>query len=733
MSGTLSRRALLSVGGGLLLAFRLRAAEPEKTLPGSLATNPELDAWIRIAATGAVTLLTGKVELGQGVLTALAQILADELDIDLEAISVISGDTALSPNEGPTAGSLSMPSSGTAMRFAAAETRQVLIELAAMRLGVAGSTLRTERGLVIAEDGARLSYGDLLGGKALRRRATGSVPPRGERRHIGSSTPRLDLPAKVTGKPIFLHDYRPTELAHARILRPPAYGARLLEFDASAAAAMPGVVKVVRDGDFVAVIAERERQAARAIKVLAKAAHWSASAVGPSHETIHDWLKSWPAEDIRIVDKPQTRAAAKVVEATYRRPFLMHGSIGPSVAVGLFENGRYTIHTHSQSVFETAAAIVQMLGVADGDVRLIHVQGSGCYGHNGADDAAAEAALLARALPGRPVRVQWSRQDEHVWEPYGSAMQIELAASVDTGGDVIDWRCDLWSMPHSSRPGGVAGNLLPARMLAKPFPLPPAKVIPAPSYGPDRNAIPYYDFAGQRVTTHFVRDSPVRVSSLRSLGAHANIFAIESLMDQLAHDAQVDPIAYRLRHLKDPRASEVLTRTAEAFGWASFARLPGRGRGVAFARYKNLAAYCAVCLEVEVDLVEGAVRVVRAVAGVDAGAVVNPDGLRNQIEGGLLQSLSWSLKEEVRFGGGKVLSDSWAQYPILSFSEAPPVEVVVIDRPDALFLGAGEASQGPTPGALANAIFDASGLRLRAMPFTPARVRAGAGDQARKG
>ncbi|MDP1632543.1 MAG: molybdopterin-dependent oxidoreductase [Caulobacter sp.] len=723
-----SRRALLAGGGGLALGFALggaaRAVEPDRPLPGSLANNPELDAWMRIDADGAVTLLTGKVELGQGVLTALTQILADALDVAIEPIRVISGDTGQSPKEGPTAGSMSMPYAGAAVRQAGIETRALLLKLAASRAGAPLSALRTRDGAVLLPDGGRLPYGELLAGQALRRRATGlpqDVPP-AESRHVGTATPRRDLPAKITGAPAFLHDDRPPGLVHARVLRPPSIGAQLVGFDPASVEVLAGVIMVVRDGSFLAVIAEKEHQAILAHEALRQAARWREISGGPNQDTIQAWLKARPSEEIRIVDRPTAASSVRIVEAAYSRPMLMHGAIGPSVAIGLFEAGRYVIHTHSQSVFETAAAIAQMLAVDPGSVRLIHRPGSGCYGHNGADDAAADAALLARALPGRPVRVQWSREDEHGCEPLGSAMHVELAAGVDARGDIVDWRCDLWSMAHSTRPGGQAGNLLPAPCLAQPFPAPPPRVIPAPNYGPDRNAIPLYDLPGQRVTTHFIRESPVRVSSLRSLGAFANVFAIESLMDELALGAGADPLAYRLRHLSHPRATELLLRTAEAFGWSAYRKAPGRGRGLAFARYKNLAAYCVVCLEVEVSTETGVVRVLRATAGVDSGAVVNPDGLRNQIEGGLIQALSWSLKEEVVFADGKVLSTSWGDYPILTFSEVPPIEVLVIDRPDTPLLGAGETAQGPTPAALANAVFDAIGVRMRHLPLKPQSV-----------
>ncbi|WP_064697399.1 xanthine dehydrogenase family protein molybdopterin-binding subunit [Rhizobium aegyptiacum] len=723
----LSRRSLLKSGGGIALSFCLPWSAfgqgASDSLPGSLKATPSLDAWFRIGADGTITLLTGKVELGQGVLTALTQIAADELDVPIGRLTVISGDTGVTPKELSTVGSLSMTLTGTAVRQAAAEVRQILVDLASTQLKVDAARLRVEDAVVVAPDGRRASYAELLGGRAIARKATGHAKPKPaeHRRYIGRSTPRIDLPAKVSGAPIFVQDYRPAGMLHARVLRRPSQGAELLSFDEQAVTAMPGVVKVIRDGSFLAVIAEREDQAIAAVEALEQSAKWREFASDLTEVTVYDWLRAQPSKEIPILAKSTPgETPTKELKAVYRRPFQMHGSIGPSAAVGLLQDGQYLIQTHSQSVFDTAGAIAEMLRVPAEQVRLQHMQGSGCYGHNGADDAAADAALLARAIPGRPVRVQWRRKDEHMCEPYGSAMEIEVRAGVDVKGDVIEWKYDLWSTPHSTRPD-EAGNLLPARSLAKPFVAPAPFILPAPSYGPDRNALPIYDFPTQSVTTHWIEAMPVRVSSLRSLGAYANIFAIESFMDELAMNSGADPLEYRLRFLKDPRAAETLNRAATAFGWSQ-PRPHGRGRGMAFARYKNLAAYCAVIIEVEVSQATGEVRVHRVVSSVDTGEIINPEGVKSQIEGGIIQSLSWSLKEEVRFRDGRTLDESWADYPILTFAEIPAIHVELLDRPGAPFLGVGEASQGPTPAALANAIFDASDIRLRTLPFTPQRV-----------
>ncbi|WP_221930954.1 molybdopterin cofactor-binding domain-containing protein [Telmatospirillum sp. J64-1] len=727
----LSRRTLLKAGGALALAFNLfgpvgMAQASQARLPGSLNAHPMLNAWIRINADGTVTLLTGKVELGQGILTALSQVAADELDIDIERLNIISGDTAQTPDEGTTAGSLSMPNGATAVRYAAAEVRHILLDLAAQKLDAPIESLSVEDGTIKAADGRSLTYWDLVQGLSIEREATGTVQPKDPAayRYIGQPVPRRDFPAKVLGEPAFVQDYRPQGMVHGRVLHPPSYGAKLVSVETAQVEAMPGVLKVVRDGSFLGVIAEREDQAMAAVEALESAATWEEGTSPLTHDGIYDWMKAQDSQDIPIKDESRSTARpVKQVAAVYRRPYHMHGSIGSSAAVALFDGDQFVVQTHSQSVYPTAAAIAEMLGLPREKVRLQHLEGSGCYGHNGADDVAADAALLARALPGRPVRVQWRRADEHAWEPYGSAMHMELKAGISESGEVIDWVYDLWSTPHGTRPGGRAGNLLAARSLATPFEQPVPRNGGAPNYAADRNAIVLYDFPNHKVTTHFITAMPVRVSSTRGLGAYGNVFATESFMDEVAHAAGADPVEYRLRQLKDARSRAVIEAAAEKFGWSTFEKKEGHGRGIAFAQYKNLATYCAVCLEVAVDPSSGVIRVLRAVAAADAGHIVNPDGVSNQIEGGIVQSLSWTLKEQVRFSGNRIESRDWFDYPILTFSEVPPIEVVLLDQPGTEYLGAGEASQGPTGAALANAVFDATGVRLRDLPFTPERVK----------
>ena len=733
-----TRRGFLKTTGYLSFAFAIpldnaqsQANTPKPRLPGDLQSNRKLSAWLRVNANQTVTLLVGKVELGQGVLTAVSQVCADELDIDFQRVQVISGDTALVPNEGVTAGSFSMPYCATAVQYASAEVRAILLALAAQKLGQPVSSLTVQDGRVSAPNGSSTHYWDLVLGEALEREATGLVNPKpiAQHRYIGKPVHRIDLTPKMLGDSQFLQEHRPAGLLFGHLVRPPTYSAQLTSVHLAPIQKMAGVVKVVRNGSFLGVIAQREEQALAAAHALSAAAKWQVEKKLPTHDGIFDWLRK--TKPGRIIEtKMQARVGGepphKTVEATYYRPYHMHASIGTSAAIAMMgADGVMLIQTHSQSVFETATAIAKMLGLDPSNVRCQHMQGAGCYGHNMADDAAADAALLAMAVPGRPVRLQYTREQEHKWEPYGSAMVIQTKAGVDANGNVLDWDLQIWSTPHGTRPGGEPGNLLSARYLEKPFALPTPINGGPPNYAADRNGIALYDFAGHKVLTHFITDMPVRVSSTRGLGAYANVFAIESFMDELAVAANVDPLAYRLRHLKDERARDALQKAADRFGWATWQKTAHRGRGIGFARYKNIAGYCAVAMEVEVNPRNGRIRVLRAVASADTGHIVNPDGVSNQIEGGLIQSLSWSLKEEVKFDDTQILSTDWNSYPILTFSEIPPIEVVLIDRPGMPFLGTGEASQGPTSAALANAVFDATGVRFRRLPLTPERVKQG--------
>jgi CO/xanthine dehydrogenase Mo-binding subunit len=742
---SVSRRDLLKAGTGLVVAIAYapfsalaQGIEAPAHLPGSLDGNRLLSAWLRVNPEGTVTVFTGKVELGQGIGSALAQVAADELDVDYRRIDMVTADTSRTPDEGFTAGSQSIEQSGTAIRFACAEARQILLAAAATRLGVEVGDLTVADGSIAAPGGRHTTYWEVTMDAMLRREATARFKPKtaGEYRLIGQSLARRDILLKFTGGAAYLQDLRLPGMVHARIGRPPVPRAELISLDAAALRAMPGVLEVVRDGSFVGVICEREEEAINARLALRELAVWSRPELPP---TLLDSFDR-PDPELQTQDSvvyeravPAAPVAVRQIEGRYTRPFQLHASIGPSCAVAHSEAGKLTVWTHSQGVFALRGDIARALELAPASVVCVHMEGAGCYGHNGADDAAFDAALLARTVPGRPVRVQWMRDDEFMWEPFGSAMDIKVRAGISAAGNIVDWRHELWSYPHARRPGGREGvNLLAASYLAHPLqPTFPADV-PLPNGGSDRNAIPLYDFPNQKVLKHYMPDAPLRTSSLRTLGAYANVFAIESLMDETAAAAGADPAEFRLRHLRDERARTVIEAVARNSTWRPGALGDGgrgsggtfQGRGMGFARYKNHACYCAVVADVEVDRVSGSVRVTRAWSAVDAGLAINPDGIANQIEGGLIQSASWTLKEAVKVDRSGIQTKSWLDYPILRFSEVPTVEIEVIQRPAEASLGVGEGAQGPTGAAIANAFAAATGRRLRDIPFTPERVRA---------
>jgi len=733
----LDRRRVLAGGGALIVSFSLSdafaqdqsppPAAPAPSPPGSLKGAPFLDSWIRIDADGSITVFTGKVELGQGFKTAFQQIAAEELDVPFQSLKVITADTRRTANEGYTSGSHSMQDSGTAIQNAAAQVRELLVAEAARRLDLPADNFRTGNGAVISPNGQRLGYGDLVAADMLhvQAQAKSKLKDPSTFKVMGQPVPRVDIPAKVTGGAAYVQDMRLPGMVHARVVRPPSYGAQLADCDTSAVEKLPGVVKVVRDGNFLAVVAKKEFQAIRAMNALTAVAKWRETPSLPKQDDLLHVLTSLPSQDSTIFQQSDPLAVGqKTIEATYTRPYQAHGSIGPSCAVAQSVNDAMTVWTHTQGVYPDRQGIAQMLRVPPASVRCIHVEGSGCYGHNGADDAAADAALIARELPGLPVRVQWTREQEHAWEPFGPAMVTKLKASLDGNGAISDWNFEVWSNTHSMRPGG-AGSMLAAQHMAQPFAVPAPKPLPLPEGGGDRNAIPIYKFPNAHVVHHFIPAMPVRISAMRALGAYHNVFSIESFMDELAVAAGADPVEFRLKHLGDSRGRDVINRAAQGFGWRKGQKAPtDRGYGFAFARYKNLAAYCAIATEVEVNRETGRPRLVRAVAAVDSGQVVNPDGLINQIEGAIVQSMSWTLYESVTFDDTRITSIDWQTYPILRFNAVPDsIEVHIINRPGQPFLGSGETGQGPAAASIANAIANATGKRLRNLPLTRKRIK----------
>jgi nicotinate dehydrogenase subunit B len=674
-----------------------------------------------------VHLRLGKVELGQGIGTALAQLAAEELGVNFSRMKLTNVDTDVSPDESYTFSSISVQQSGPAVRRAAAAGRQALLSRAARTLGVPSGNLDVKDGSIF--EGGRvtgLDYWQLVavGSIEIEEDDVKRFVPPSRYETVGRSEQRLDIPAKVFAEASYLQDMRLPGMVHARIVRPPAERARLTGFDSTAVEDMPGVLRVVRDGSFVGVIAEREGQAGQAAEALRRSLDWQVPGDLPPAGDIHGWLKAAASRPEVVAERKLASPVGtrtRTVSATYQRPYQAHASISPSAAIAEYRDGGLTVWSHAQGMYPLRRAISHVLGLDPARVRCIHREAAGCFGHNGADDAACDAAALAMHLPGRPVRLQWERADEFAWEPYGSAMHIEVGAQLDDEGYIRRWDYDLWSCPHTSRPGAPesAGHLIYAQHKENPLDVPRPASIPQPAGGADRNAIPLYAVGALSVTKHLVTDVPLRVSALRGLGAYANVFAIESFMDELAEAAGEDPIAFRIRHLEDPRAVAVLERMRDETDWSTRPG-PGSGEGwgVGFARFKNLSSYVGVAVQLDIDRDAAAIRLNRATAVCDAGLVINPDGLRAQVEGGIVQSASWTLKEALRFSGSRIESRDWASYPILRFDEVPETRVVIMAGDDQKSLGIGEAAQGPTAAAIGNAVFHASGKRLRKLPLT---------------
>jgi CO/xanthine dehydrogenase Mo-binding subunit/aerobic-type carbon monoxide dehydrogenase small subunit (CoxS/CutS family) len=709
-------------------------------LPSPFRTTPDLDSWIRINDDETITLFTGKVELGQGIRTAVAQIGAEELDVELSQVRVATVDTDQSPDEGYTVSSMSLETTGNAIRYAAAQARQIMLSVAYEELEAPIERLRVAGGTISDPDtGRSVTYWDLFAGRRFGRRVMPGVRHKrpGEYKLVGQPVPRLDLLAKVTGASLFVHDLVLPGMVHGRVVRPPNRSACLVSADACAVEGLPGVLRVVRDGSFLGVIAEREEEAVRAMEALRQAAEWRGEPDLPPAAKLMDILLHQPDEPMLVLDGspvpdpiPPIEApgdAERTLSATYFRPYQMHGALAPSAAVARMSGDKMTVWTHAQGVFPQREALARALGLSEDDVRVIHMEGPGCFGHTGADDAALDAALLARAVPGKPVSLKWMRAQEHTWEPYGPATVVQMQASLGAGGEVVDWNHDVWSYSQVGRASGdpETSGLLAAWHMEEPAMPPRSQARTGPHQGIYRNADPLYAFPQRRIVKHFVPDSPLRVSALRGLSAFANVFAIESFMDELAHAAGADPVEFRLRHLAEPRARDVIKAASEKAGWRlNSASQQHRGLGIAFAQYKNRQCYVAVVVQVSVDRASGLVRLERATIAADAGQIVNPDGLSSQFEGGFIQGASWTLREQVRFDRMGVTSTDWLSYPVMRFADTPRIETVLIDRPGQPYLGSGEAAPVPTGAAIANAIRDAVGIRLRVLPFTPARVKA---------
>lgn len=739
MNTAVSRRGFLGGVGAIVATISLGPvdafAQGPAELTGSLKVNRSLDGWIRVDAAGTITLFTGKVELGQGILTALAQIAAEELDVRFDVMRVVSADTTRSPDEGYTYGSQSVEQSGAAIRVAAAQARHRLMMAAASRLDDRLEDLTVAAGVVTGLNGRHLTYWELAAGKAdllaIQVSADVALKPAELYKIVGQSVQRIDLLPKLTGGQAFIQDLRLPGMLFGRVVRPRRYRAKLLRIDDSGVRKMPGVVAVVREGSFLGVVARREEQAIAARDALAKAAIWDQSGPAlPNDQQLVPALKSWPEEVSVVGEKGQATAApaGRRIKSTFSRPYLSQGSLAPSCGVAWLREGHLTVWSHTQGAFPLRGDIAKALGMPVTSVDTIHTPAAGCYGQNGADDAAFDAALLARAVDGHPVKVQWMREDEFSCPPFGPAMATELQATLSDDGRIVDWVHDVWSNSHAMRPGQPGGiNLLAAWQMEKgAMPSPPLRI--AQPYGDgDRNAVPLYAFERFKSVNHLLMATPIRNGSLRTLGTHLNVFSIESFVDELALAAGADPAEFRLQHLGDSRARAVIQAAIEKAGWSKESKLSkknGVGRGVAFARYKNIGAYAAVVADVVVDAVSGDIRVDRLVIAADVGLIINPDGLTSQIEGGAIQAMGWTLKEAVRFNDHEILTRDWSTYQVMRFPDIPKIEVVLLDRPELPSVGGGEASSGPTAAAIANAFTKATGLRIRDLPMNPDRVKA---------
>ncbi len=698
-----------------------------------MIAGPLVSHWVRVEE-GSIVLATGKVELGQGAVSAIAQMGCHELGVTLDSVRIVSGDTAHSPNEWYTAGSVSIESAGQTMRAACAQARELALTLAAERTGMGRARLDIRDGQLTA-DGTPgvVALANLLETVDLAVPLDRGIAWRKTAGLIGLPLRRVDLRGKMAGG-AFIHDTALPAMLCGRVLRAPNPAARLLEADVDALHALPGVVAVVVDGSFVALAAESESHAIAAIEAAARLCRWDVPAYYPEAGNVAAFFSglgiqtcSVKASGRKAVEAPP---GALKHSARYTKPAIAHASIGPSCGIATYSAGHFEVLSHSQGVYPLRDALARVLSMPPEQVHVRHVPGAGCYGHNGADDAALDACLLARAVPGRPVKVTWSRADEFGASPAGSPMMVNITAGL-SGGRITDWRLEVWSGLHGARPGWEgAVNLLAATNLAKPFPGPPPRdVTPDMGGGGDRNAGAYYDFAREDVLYHFVPEMPLRTSSLRALGSFANLFAIESFMDELAGKAGLDPLALRLAHLTDPRARNVLERVSRRAGWRGGACEDGaaeaggetRHQGVAFGRYKNKAAYIAIIAQVAIG---EDFKVERLWACVDAGQIINPDGLANQVEGGIVQALSWTILEQVRFSTTRIESDNWENYPILPFSATPLIDLEIVEHADLPPLGVGEVAQGPTAAAVANALSRALDTRLRDLPLTREHILA---------
>jgi CO/xanthine dehydrogenase Mo-binding subunit len=758
-----TRRDFLKQSGALIVSFSAASVASDLGLVTGAAAqgingNPStgLDSWLAIAADGRVTAYTGKCELGHGLFTAQTQLIAEELSVPLDRVTLIQCDTALTPDQGTTSGAQSHPANfnNANLALAGATAREALVRLASTRLGVPVDQLSTKDGVVsaVSDPSKRVSYADLVGGKTfdLRLDPNAKRKPPSTWTILGTPVKRLDIPAMATGQFEFVHNVRVPGMLHGRVVRPPAVGANLISVDEASVRGMPGLVKVVVKKNFVGVVAEKPWQAVQAAARLK--ASWSPGSGLPPQRTFHESMRKSPSRDAFTVNSgdvdAKLAAAARVVRATYLYPYQMHASMGTACAVADVQGEKVTVWSASQAVHPLRATMAMLLGIPPAGVRIVFRMGAGCYGVNGADTVSYDAALMAQAV-GKPVRVQLARQDEMAWENYGLAFVIDQRVALDADGTITAWDYEGWSPSRGGRPGANApGNVVTGFLAGfEPQGVMPRTPAPPPQGGFENgsNTAPSYvtgcvgaECGGcgvvksERVLNRTV-NSPFFTGPLRSPARLQNTFAHECFMDEIAASLKADPIEYRQRHLRDPRLKNVLAAAAKAAGWdvrpspRAGTRRTGvvTGRGVSCVLYEGDNGYCANVSEIEVNQDTGVIAVKRCVVAMDSGPISNPDGIKNQVEGGTLQGISRALLEEVTWNTDRVTSVDWRSYrPIYLGAEIPRIESVLINQSSGAAMGAGETAITVAAAAIGNAFFDATGVRLREVPFTPERVKA---------
>jgi nicotinate dehydrogenase subunit B len=730
-----SRRDLLKGSGALIVSFSLSGAAEPALGQGAAPQRPlsiaEVDAFLAIDARGRVTVYSGKVDMGTGVRTALAQMCADELDVAFNAVRVVEGDTNLTPDQGKTWGSLTIQLGGVQIRNAAATARAALLEQAAKRLDVKPEELRVANGVIRAGN-RRVSYGELIGGRTFSLKLDHAKPARfkdpKDYKLVGKSIPRVDIPQKVTGRFPYINNLRLRGMLHGRVIHPPSVGAKLESVDESSIKGIAGVVRVVREGNFLGVVAQTEWaaiKAARSLKV-----GWSKWEGLPEQAKLFDHVRASKVFRVEVTGnvgntvEAMAKDGVKKLAATYDFAIHTHGSQGPSCAVAEFNDGKLTSWSASQATHDLRRQLAEMFAMPVDNVRCIYLEGSGCYGRNGHEDAAADAAMLAKAVS-RPVRVQWSRADEHGWDPKGPPTLIDLRAALDGAGTVTAWESEFFIPQQTDKSFMVP--LVPATLAGL-----PAKADVAPGNIFQNSNIPY-KFANVKAVCHRLETTPFRPSWIRTPGRMQNTYANECFLDELAAAANADPIEFRLKYLDpaDKRGIETLTRVAALAKWQ---KRPSpqqnasgnvvRGRGVSYVKYELARTYVAVVAEVEVDRAAGVIKVTRVYVAHDCGQIINPDGLRNQLDGNVIQMVSRTLIEELKFDRSHVTSLDWESYPVIKFPDVPEIVIDLIDRPNERPWGAGEPAAAVVPSAISNAVFDATGIRLRSVPYTPDKVKA---------